>query len=136
MGQGIEQRLVFVLAVQLDQLCGEFAKRRGGRERPTDERSASALARQLAPDNGFLAIVLENRLDDRVRFAGAYQIGRRPRPEQQADCLHDDGLSCPRLAGEDVEARLELDFNSLDHRKIADPEKTEHARGTLIVSYI
>ena len=69
-----EQRLVFVLAVQLDQPCGEFAESRGGRECPTYECSASALARQLAPDNGFLAFVLENRLDDGVRFAGAHQI--------------------------------------------------------------
>jgi len=73
-GGRVEQRLVLVLAVQLDQLCGEFAESRGGRECPTDERSASALVRQLASDNRLLAIMLENRLDDGVRFAGPHQV--------------------------------------------------------------
>ena len=72
------ERLVFVLAVQFDQLCGQFAECRGGCECATDERPASALARQLPPNDGLLPVVLEDRLDDGVCFAGAHQVSRRP----------------------------------------------------------
>ena len=59
---------------------------------------------ELPANDGFLAVVLEDRLDDGVRFAGAHQVGRRPCAQQEADRLDDNGLSRARFAGQDVEA--------------------------------
>ena len=56
--------------------------------------------------------------------------------EQQPDGLDEDRFARSGLAGQDVEARLELDLDGLDHREVADAEKAEHAGGTSIVSYV
>ena len=69
-------------------------------------------------------------------LAGADQVGGGAGAEQQADGLDEDRLAGAGLAGQDVEARLELDLDGLDHRKVADAEKTQHVGGTSIVSYV
>ena len=127
---------MLMLPVQLDHLSREVAQRTRGRQSAADERTAPPLARQLAADDDLLTVVLEYGFDGGVRFTGAHEIGRRAGAEQQPDGLDENGLPCAGFSGQHVEAGFELDFDSLNHRKIADPEKTEHARGTLIVSYI
>ena len=80
--------------------------------------------------------VFEDRLDGRLGLAGAHQIGRRAGAEQEADGLDEDRLARARLAGQDVEAGLELDLDGLDHREVADAEEAQHVGGTPIVSYL
>ena len=127
---------MFVLAVQLDEPAERSRSARRGRQGAVDERAAPALARDLAADDDLARRRARRSLRCGVRFAGPHQIGRRAGAEQQADRLDEDGLARAGLAGQDVEAGLELDLDGLDHRKVADAEKTEHARGTSIVSYI
>jgi hypothetical protein len=69
-------------------------------------------------------------------FPGADQVGRCARAQEQPNGLDDDGLSCTRLAGEYVEAGLELDLDGLNHRKVADTKQAQHVDGTSIVSYV
>ena len=92
--------------------------------------------RDLAPNDDLVAAVFEDRFDGGLRLAGANQIGGRAGAEQQADRLDEDRLAGSGLAGQDVEAGLELDLDGLDHRKVADAEEAQHVGGTSIVSYI
>ncbi len=138
MRERIEQRLVLVLAVQLDEA------RATGRAAPPAVASAPLMNERLRP---WLVIsrrtissrpsgVFEDRFDGRLRLAGADQIGRGAGAEQQADRLDEDRLARAGLAGQDVEAGLELDLDGLDDRKVADAEEAQHVGGTSIVSYV
>jgi len=154
----VEQRLVFVLAVQLHEARREVAKRRGGRERAVDERAASALAADLAADDQLARSrlsrasgrhrgrvprardasrgVVEDCFDGGLRLARPDQVGRRARAEQEAHGFNEDGLAGAGLPRQHVEAGLELDLDGFDHREVADAEEAQHARGTAIVSYV
>ena len=61
-----------------------------------------------------------------VVFAGPNELARRPAPEQQADRLDEDRLAGAGLAGQDVQAGIELQFDRIDDRKVFNPEKAEH----------
>src|SRR5207244_6275738 len=56
MRRRIEQRLMFVQAVQIDETPRELLERSGGRERAVDERAAPALRRNLPAHHQLLAI--------------------------------------------------------------------------------
>ncbi len=87
----IEQLLVFVLAVQLDELVREILQRCGRRERTVDERAASALAGDLAPDDDLVTVgAVEDGLDRRKVLAGPEQVLGGAPAEQQADGLDQD----------------------------------------------
>ena len=60
-------------------------------------------------------------------LAGADEVARRAAAEQQADRLDEDRLAGPGLAGQDVEAGLELDLDRVDDREMLDAEEAEHA---------
>src|SRR5688572_12520531 len=125
---------MLVLAVHLDELVRQLAERARGGERAVDERSAAALVRDL-PSHDRLAAVgaLEDCLDGGLRFARADEIRRGAGAEQETHGLDEDGLAGPRLPRQDVEARLELDLDGLNHREAADAEEAEHVGGTSIV---
>jgi hypothetical protein len=72
--QGIEQRLVFVLAVHLDQARGQVAKSGRRRQRPVDEGPAASLAGEFAADDDFLTGTLEDGFDGGVRLARPDQV--------------------------------------------------------------
>ena len=76
------------------------------------------------------------RFDRGLDFAGPNQIGGRACAEQQTNCLDEDRLPRAGLARQNVEARLELDLDGLDHRKVADAKQAQHVGGTSIVSYV
>ena len=125
MRERIEKRLVLVLSVQFDEACGEIAEGAGGCERAVDERSTASLAADFAPDDQLLIVgVFEDRFDRGDRFARADQISGGARTEQQADRFDEDRLAGARLPRQDVEPRLELDLDGLDHRQVADAEET------------
>ena len=63
---------------------------------------------------------IEDRLDRGGVFAGADQVSRGAAADQQADRADQDGLAGAGLAGEDVEARLELELEAIDDGQIAD----------------
>ena len=133
---GIEQRLMLVLTVQLDKASRQVPKRSSGGKRTVDEGSAASLAGDLPADDDLAATVLKNRFDGGVGLAGSNEVGRGAPAEQKPHGFHDDRLARSGLAGENVEARLELDLDGLNHREVADAQKAEHTSGTSIVSYV
>ena len=60
-------------------------------------------------------------------LAGADEVARRAAAEQQADGLDQDRLAGAGLAGQDVEAGVELDLDRVDDREVRDAEEAEHA---------
>src|SRR5688572_16949738 len=137
MRERIEERLMLVLAVDLDETIRQLAKRAGRRQIAVDERAAAPGARHVAADQNLVPVgIVEEGFDRRLRLAGADEVRGRPGAQQQADGLDDDRLACSRLSGQDVEARLELDLDGLNHRKVADAEQAQHVGGTSIVSYV
>ena len=124
---GIEQLLMFVLAVQLDQPIRQILERRGGGQRAVDEGAAAALRGDLAAHDQLAAVFgFEDRFDGGDVFAGANQILRGASAEQQADRLDEDGLAGAGLAGQDVERLFKIDGDRLDDRKVADGQVADH----------
>src|SRR5262245_45870247 len=116
MRERIEQRLVFVLSVKFDESVSQLTKATCGRECAIDERAASSLARDFAANNCLVAVgTLNDSLDGGLDFAGSDEVCGGSRPEKEADSLDEDGLARSGLTREDVEARLELDLDRLDH---------------------
>ncbi len=132
----IEERLVFVLSVQIEQARAEIAQRRRGRERVVDEGAAAALIRHFAAHDRLAAVrTLEDGLHRRERLTRAHEVGARAAAEQQVDRPDDDGFSGASFAGEDVQARLELDFEMLDDRQMSNAQEPEHVEaGTRMIS--
>ena len=132
----IEQRLVFVLSVQIEQARAEIAQRRRGRQRVVDERAAAALSGHLAAHDRLAAVrTLEDGLHRRERLARAHQVGAGAAADQQVDRFDEDGLSGAGFAGEDVQARLELDFEMVDDRQMANAQEAKHVEaGTPMIS--
>jgi hypothetical protein len=58
-----------------------------------------------------------------LHFTRTNEVGGGSRAEQEPDGFHEDRLSCPGLAGENVEAWLELDLNRLNHSEVADTKQ-------------
>ena len=107
---GIEQLLMFVLAVQLDESIRQVLQRAGGGQRAGDERAAPTLRRDLAPDDDLLRRrSFEDRLDRGELFAGADQILRRASAQEQADGLDEDRLAGAGFARQDVERLFKFD---------------------------
>ena len=61
---------------------------------------------------------LEDRLDRGGVLAGADEVAGGAPAEQQADGLDEDRLAGAGLAGQDVEARVELDLDRVDDREV------------------
>ena len=121
MRRRIEQHLVLVLAVEIDEVGGQLAQRRARHQRAVDEGAAAALGRDLAPDDQFAAVgVFEDRLDRRLLLPGPDEIRRRAAADEQPDGSDQDRLARAGLAGEHVEARIELDLEAIDDGEIAD----------------
>ena len=90
----------------------------------------------LAADDDFAAVgAFEDGLNRRGVFAGADEVGAGAAADEQVDGLDEHGLARAGFAGEDVEARFELDLESVDDRQVAHAEKAKHVEtGTPIVS--
>ena len=127
---------MLVLTVEVDQPCGDLAKCGGGRKRAVDERAApTALRGDLPPDDQVLpAGLLEHRFDGSLLLAGADQVGRGAPAHEQADGPDKNGLAGAGLAGEHVEAGLELQVEPFDYGQVADGEEAEHRTRSAILS--
>src|SRR5262249_15668797 len=120
-GRGIQEDLVFVLTVEIDKDRGQIAERGTGSECAVDEGAASALRGDLPPQDDLLTIgLVENRLDDGGVLPRPDEVRRGPAAQQETDGTVQNGLPCPGLSGQDVQARLELQLEVVDHGEIAD----------------
>ena len=122
----IEQRLMFVLPVQLDQLRREIFEGAGRSESSVDECPAAALRGELASDEQLFPAVIEDRLDRGHLFAGADEVARCASAEKEPDRLNENRLARTGLSGEHVEARVELDFDRIDDRQVSDAQEAKH----------
>ena len=146
MAGGPEERLVLVLAVDLDQRLAELLEERQRRVRVVQEHSPAAAPHELAPhdelavlerdavvlkkrDHGALPGSVEDGFDGGGLGAGPDRLGGlRPLAEQQRQGVDENRLPRPRLAGEHVQARPERDGQRLDDGEVTDPELSEHSR--------
>src|SRR6187397_1093731 len=125
-----------MLSVEFQKFRAEVSKRRARRERIIDERAAPALCGNFAanddvPPGG----VLENCLDDREWFASSDEVARGATAHEQTDRFDQYGLPGAGFPCQNVQPRLEFDFEMIDDREIAHAEEAQHVvTGTLIVS--
>ena len=128
MRRRIEQHLVLVLAMEIHQVRGQLAQRRRRHQGAVEEGAApAALDRDVAADHQLGAGgVLEDGFDRRLLLPRPHEIRRRPAPDEQPDGAHEDRLARAGLAGEHVQARLELDLETIDDGQIADGDESEH----------
>jgi len=136
MRQRIEKRLMLMLAVQFYQLRRQFAQRSRGRDDAINEGAAAALTREFPFHNGVGPGVFEDRLDGSAGLTSPHKVGRCTTTQQESDGFHEDRFTRSRLTGQDVEARFELDVDSLDYREVTNAQDTKHVSGTSIVSYV
>jgi hypothetical protein len=129
MRRGIEQRLMFVLAMELDEPARELLESTGSGERAVDERTAAPLHRDLSSDEQLLAATFEDRFDRRGVFARPYEVAGRAPAQQQTDRFDEDRLAGTGFAGQDVEARVEFDLDRIDHREVLNAQEAEHGNG-------
>jgi len=120
LGVGVEQRVMFVLAVQRHEPVAQLAQlsRRGGSRVDACRASLADLAPQ----------------DDRIECglhrgsisAVANLFGRRSRAEDETERVDDQRLAAAGLAGEQVEARPKTNRRLRDQGKVAHLELLEH----------
>ena len=95
----IEQRVMFVLAVELDEARREIAQRGRRRERAVDERAAATLRRDFAAHEHVLAAALEDGLDRGRVLPRPHEVAGRAAAQEQADRVDEHGLARAGLAG-------------------------------------
>ena len=83
-------------------------------EFPLEKQLLPSVGKPILPQPGQGWDVSEHRGDQGRPRSGADQLPAGPLPQHRADGVNDDGLARPRLAGEDVEARLKADVRRLD----------------------
>ena len=140
---GPQQRLVLVLAVQVDRVRRDLAEHVERRRRVVDERAAAGGGDLAADDEhavlaGVDAVLLEERgqaafvgvvelpFDDRLLRARPQRLGRGAVAEEQAERTEQDRFARARLPRDDVEPAVELDLELVDERVVADVKRAEH----------
>ena len=78
---------------------------------------------------GSLEVELDAGLDLGRRRVGADDLGPAACAEDQLKGIHQDRLPGSRLAGDDVEARVELDFERFDDGEAPNAKARQHGRG-------
>jgi len=119
----VEQRLMFALAVNLDEVRGQVLQGTSRRQLAVDERAAAALRGNLSPDNDFgefVAAAFENRFDGGCGLIRSDEVPGRAAAKQQADRFNQNRLAGAGFAGQDVEAGAEFDLDRVDDREVGD----------------
>ena len=141
-----QQRLVRMLAVHVDQLFAQFAQLRQRDGGAVDEGAAAAVRVYRAPEQEQFGIVaIQFVVDEPARDGGtgpelgrdigprralAHHIGVAALTQGQQQRVDQDRLAGAGLAGQDGEARCELEFEFVDDHEVADRERDQHARTT------
>ena len=129
-GRRVEQRLMLVLAVDVQQPGADGSKPRGRHEPVVDVRPASTLRRQFAAQHPLAAVgVLGDRLHDRPFRPRPHQARRRPPAPQQAQRADENRLAGAGLPRQHREARVQLEFQAVDDRQVPNGEEADHGSG-------
>ena len=124
-----QERLMLVLPVEIDQCRAEVADDARGRGRTVDPRPIPTRGGDLPAQDQ--EVVLEPKavlvgeyayrghvadVEDRLHRGsvgpGPHHVRRRPLPQEERQCAHDDRLACPGLAREGIESGGELEVRS------------------------
>ncbi len=142
---GRRERLMRVLAMQVDEALAGFLQLGERRGSAVDPGATPALAVQRSPQEertvGRGEIVSVQPLGDLwtvVHVEGGGQlgpVGARPQlaqletiAQQQRQSVEQDRLACTRLSGQHRETGIELEVECLDNDEIADGQESEHAK--------
>ena len=142
----IDQTAIVMLAVQLDQSGSQFAQQRGADRLIVDERLARPIGLQRPAQDQRLARLdldvglrqhlahslrqfaeLERRGDARPLLARAQQPAFGTIAEHQPECVEQDRLARPGLAGEHAEPARKGQVERVDQHDVADGEPGQHA---------
>ncbi len=121
-----EQRLVLVLAVQVDERPDALGQRAHRRHLAVERAPAAAVGADPALRDELFAAGEEAAFDRRLRRSGANGAGVRALAEKQLERADQRRLPRARLAGERGHAGPELEPGLLDQREVADVEFFEH----------
>ena len=137
-----QQRLLFVLAVDFEQQCGQFRDLRQRRRAAVDPGARTAVGAQRAPQLAFVAVVeflraqpvergrgiVERELRGQLRAFGAVAdhaaVGALA--AEEAERIHQQGLAGAGFAGNHGQARTELQFDRGGDGEVAQGEAGEH----------
>ncbi len=125
--RGIEQRLVGVLAVEVDQVDTARRQLAGGGEATVDVRTAPAVARNHPREHGLgAASIQEAAFDPRFGSAVAHECRVGTTADEQLDRLDQQRLAGAGLAGDGGQAGAEHQVEIGDDPEIDDVELHEH----------
>ncbi len=140
---GVLERLVRVLAVQVDQLLAQRAELRQRHRVAVDEGPRAALRIEHATHQHLAVLVGKRVLGEpgtRVRRVGDVERGRELRPfgagpdlphfeavaEQEPERVEEDRLARTGFAGEHGKPGIELEVERVDEHEVADRQVAEH----------
>ena len=121
----VEESLLIVLAMDLDEPAGRVREPRGGDGLVVQPGRGAAARRDLADGDERLRQPIEQRLDAGGFRAMPDEACIRACPERKAQGVDEKALSGTGLAGQDVEARAELEPQPVDEGEIGDSEPHE-----------
>jgi hypothetical protein len=141
---GPDQRLEFVLAMDVDQFAHDLAEHLHRYLLTVEPRTRTTVARKAATHDQLFGRVVDRLLFEALAQAAwggtnvesgdyfgalgitADEIGAAAPAGDQAERVDDDRLARPGLAGEHGEARAEFDVQCIDDGEVADAEMDEH----------
>ena len=141
----IEQRRRIVLTMNIDQLDAQLMEDGHRHQRTVDPADILSVQVDL-PLNDGLRVVLhpllikpvkvgnipKNRPNRSLLRPGTDHIPIGPLPQDGGDGVNDDGFTCTGLTGEYIEALIEGDVSTLDHRNILYMKQVQHPGHSLL----
>ena len=124
--RGVEQRLVGVLAVEVDERAPDLGELADGGEAAVDVGAAAAVAGQDAGEHGLLAGrgVYEAPFDPGLGRAVAHERGVGAATDEQLDRLDDEGLARAGLAGDRGHPRRGVEHQA----QVGDDPEIDHVQ--------
>ena len=151
-GLGVAKRLGAVLTRDLELAAEHFAEGGDRHELAADPDTAAAARLQRSPDDQLgrllgtvrrlgeqaaaleiahdvlMAIHAKDRLDRPFGGSTAQRVGADSPTRKQRQRREHDRFTCAGLAGQDVQARAELELDRLDQRQVLDSKQLDHRR--------
>jgi hypothetical protein len=122
----VEQRLVGVLAVEVDQSAPRVGQRPDGGQAAVDVGPAAAAGGHHPAEHDLVVAHLEPALDHGFVSGGPHEHGIGPAPHQEVDGLDQEGLACAGLTREGGHPRPEHQLEPVDHPEVLDRQFSQH----------